>query len=71
MQMQISECSIKGPIQKSCESNCTKTWTAYENCSGRVEKLVDDEKANCLGQFLEHIQCIDKCVAPKLFAQLK
>ncbi|KYR02027.1 ubiquinol-cytochrome-c reductase hinge protein [Tieghemostelium lacteum] len=66
-----SECSVKGPIQKQCQSSCTKTWEAYEACSKRVEKLAHDEKANCLGQFLEYVQCLDKCVAPKVFAELK
>jgi len=69
--MESSACSIKGPIQKECASGCGKTWAAYEACAERISKLVDDEKANCLGQFLEHVQCIDKCVAPKVFAQLK
>ncbi|EAS66929.1 ubiquinol-cytochrome-c reductase hinge protein [Dictyostelium discoideum AX4] len=69
--MQTSECKVKGPIQEGCASGCEKSWSAYQACSGRVAKLEHDEKANCLGQFLEHVQCIDKCVGPKLFAQLK
>eukprot|EP01132_Coremiostelium_polycephalum_P007805 gene7805-9607_t len=64
-------CSVKQPIVEECNKGCTKYFTAYEACSKRVEALVDDEKANCLGQFLEVVQCVDSCVAPKLFAKLR
>eukprot|EP01133_Synstelium_polycarpum_P010894 gene10894-12697_t len=47
-----NSCAIKDAAQKSCVSQCSKLADAYTACSGRVEKIMDqDEKANCLALF--------------------
>ncbi|EFA79208.1 ubiquinol-cytochrome-c reductase hinge protein [Heterostelium album PN500] len=54
-------CKLKEEAHKICQPTCVGYLSAYDACSKRIEKLVDDEKANCLGQYLEYIQCLDKC----------
>ncbi|EGG22381.1 cytochrome P450 family protein [Cavenderia fasciculata] len=59
--MESQLCPVKAQTQKDCQPACVKYQEFYNGCSQRIEKLVDDEKANCLGQYLEYIQCVDKC----------
>ncbi|KVI01808.1 cytochrome b-c1 complex, subunit 6 [Cynara cardunculus var. scolymus] len=45
---------------------------AYSS-SGCVKRVQADETGHkhCTGQYFDYWQCVDKCVAPKLFAKLK
>lgn len=38
-----------------------------------MKRIEGDETGNkhCTGQYFDYLSCIDKCVAPKLFAKLK
>eukprot|EP01110_Echinostelium_bisporum_P010195 TRINITY_DN35246_c0_g1_i1.p1 TRINITY_DN35246_c0_g1~~TRINITY_DN35246_c0_g1_i1.p1 ORF type:complete len:67 (+),score=19.39 TRINITY_DN35246_c0_g1_i1:37-237(+) len=66
----MEACAIKGPIEEKCQPQCTGKFAAYEACTKRI---VGDTtgKANCEGQFMEYIQCLDKCIVPKLWPKLK
>jgi ubiquinol-cytochrome c reductase subunit 6 len=50
------------------------TWLlptlCLQACAERVEKDTSGE-AHCTGQYFDYWHCVDKCAAPKLFAQLK
>ncbi|KMZ63319.1 putative Ubiquinol--cytochrome-c reductase [Zostera marina] len=56
--------------EERCKPKCVKSWVDYEKCTGRVK---DDETGtkHCTGQYFDYWSCVDKCVAPKLFKELK
>jgi len=60
----------KKAIEKECEPKCAVQNKAYEAC---VERIKDDKTGakHCSGQKFDFWRCIDKCAAPKIFAQLK
>ncbi|KAL0365966.1 UNVERIFIED_CONTAM: Cytochrome b-c1 complex subunit-1, mitochondrial [Sesamum radiatum] len=60
----------KRALEDSCRSQCTKAYVDYQQCSRRVEGDESGQK-HCTGQFFDYWACIDKCVAPKLFQELK
>ncbi|KAK3244087.1 hypothetical protein CYMTET_46288 [Cymbomonas tetramitiformis] len=63
------EC-MKPQLEEACKPQCVKALLAYEACAQRIESDETGE-AHCTGQYFDYYACIDKCVAPKLFAALK
>ncbi|KAI3460486.1 hypothetical protein Pfo_017149 [Paulownia fortunei] len=60
----------KRVLEDSCKSKCTKPYVDYQQCVKRVEGD-DSGHKHCTGQYFDYWSCIDKCVAPKLFPDLK
>ncbi|CAI7868236.1 unnamed protein product [Closterium sp. NIES-54] len=60
----------KPEIEEGCRPKCVKQLLAYEACVKRIEGDETGEK-HCTGQYFDYWACIDKCAAPKIFAQLK
>ncbi|XP_021903558.1 cytochrome b-c1 complex subunit 6-like isoform X2 [Carica papaya] len=56
-------------LEESCKNKCVKPLIQYEVCVKRIEG--DDGGKHCTGQYFDYFSCVDKCVAPKLFAKLK
>nr|GMC81327.1 cytochrome B-C1 complex subunit 6-like [Ipomoea batatas] len=56
--------------ESSCKPKCVRQLREYQACAKRVEGDESGHK-HCTGQYFDYWQCIDKCVAPKLFAKLK
>lgn len=57
-------------LEDSCKSKCVKPLLGYQACIQRVEGDESGQK-HCTGQYFDYWSCVDKCVAPKLFGQLK
>ncbi|KAL5846238.1 hypothetical protein ACOSQ3_009762 [Xanthoceras sorbifolium] len=57
-------------LEDACKPKCVKPLIEYEACVKRVEGD-DTGSKHCTGQYFDYFSCIDKCVAPKLFAKLK
>ncbi|XVF68078.1 hypothetical protein PTKIN_Ptkin10aG0174200 [Pterospermum kingtungense] len=57
-------------LEDSCKPKCVKQLRNYEAC---VKRIQGDETGHkhCTGQYFDYWSCIDKCVAPTLFAKLK
>ncbi|CAH8388129.1 unnamed protein product [Eruca vesicaria subsp. sativa] len=57
-------------LEESCKPKCVKPLLEYQAC---VKRIQDDESGHkhCTGQYFDYWQCVDKCVGPKLFAELK
>ena len=57
-------------IEEACRPQCVKPMLEYEKCATRI---ADDQtgEAHCTGQYFDMLECLDRCVAPKLFAKLK
>merc|ERR1711991_29458 len=62
----------KPEIEEACkESQCQKYVKLLEDCATRLEaadQKTQDEH-DCVGYFFDMKHCIDKCAAPKIFAQ--
>nr|GLL23861.1 cytochrome b-c1 complex subunit 6 [Ipomoea trifida] len=56
--------------ESSCKPKCVRQLREYQACTKRVEGDESGHK-HCTGQYFDYWHCIDKCVAPKLFAKLK
>ncbi|VDD76101.1 unnamed protein product [Mesocestoides corti] len=56
-------------LRKECRETpeCIKFDKLFEACSVRQPKT----KESCEEELIDLIQCVDKCVGPKLFAKLK
>ncbi|KAJ4915844.1 hypothetical protein Rs2_01394 [Raphanus sativus] len=57
-------------LEESCKPKCVKPLLEYQACVKRIQGD-DSGHKHCTGQYFDYWQCIDKCVAPKLFAKLK
>ncbi|KAJ0026419.1 hypothetical protein Pint_07944 [Pistacia integerrima] len=57
-------------LEDACKPKCVKPLIEYEACKKRIEGDESGHK-HCTGQYFDYLSCIDKCVAPKLFAKLK
>ncbi|CAI9103950.1 OLC1v1002547C1 [Oldenlandia corymbosa var. corymbosa] len=59
----------KKELETVCKAKCVREWRAYEDC---VLRIKDDDTGtkHCTGQSFDYWHCVDKCVAPKLFAKL-
>ncbi|KAJ8768176.1 hypothetical protein K2173_021116 [Erythroxylum novogranatense] len=57
-------------LEEGCKPKCVKPLLEYQAC---VKRIQDDDTGHkhCTGQYFDYWFCIDKCVAPKLFQQLK
>ncbi|XP_013614086.1 PREDICTED: cytochrome b-c1 complex subunit 6-like [Brassica oleracea var. oleracea] len=57
-------------LEESCKPKCVKPLLEYQACVKRVQGDESGHK-HCTGQYFDYWQCVDKCVGPKLFAELK
>ncbi|CAO2831040.1 unnamed protein product [Amaranthus hypochondriacus] len=57
-------------IEDSCKPKCAKSLHTYQVCAKRIESDETGVK-HCIGQYFDYWQCLDHCVAPKLFGKLK
>ncbi|KAI3675885.1 hypothetical protein L1987_85481 [Smallanthus sonchifolius] len=57
-------------FEDACKPKCVRAWLEYQGCVKRVEADETGHK-HCTGQYFDYWQCVDKCVAPKLFEKLK
>jgi ubiquinol-cytochrome c reductase subunit 6 len=55
-------------IRKECAPTCPKQQANYNAC---IERIKDKPGATCEIWYYELHHCIDKCVAPKIFAATK
>ena len=55
-------------IRKECTPTCPKQIANYEACKDRIK---DKPGVSCEIWYYELHHCVDKCVAPKIFAQTK
>ncbi|KAH0641202.1 hypothetical protein KY285_037788 [Solanum tuberosum] len=60
----------KATMEVSCKPKCVRQLKDYQACTRRIEGDESGSK-HCTGQYFDYWQCIDKCVAPKLFEKLK
>ncbi|KAK8597267.1 hypothetical protein V6N12_065739 [Hibiscus sabdariffa] len=60
----------KKTLESVCQSGCAKPKHGYEECVKRISGD-DTGTKHCTGQYFDYLACVDKCVAPKLFAKLK
>ncbi|KAK8538759.1 hypothetical protein V6N13_009140 [Hibiscus sabdariffa] len=60
----------KKTLENICQSGCAKPKHGYEECVKRISGD-DTGTKHCTGQYFDYLTCVDKCVAPKLFAKLK
>ncbi|XP_042065862.1 cytochrome b-c1 complex subunit 6-1, mitochondrial-like [Salvia splendens] len=60
----------KKALEESCKSKCNKPYVEYKQCVERVDSD-DSGQKHCTGQYFDYWSCVDKCVAPKLFQELK
>eukprot|EP00500_Bicosoecida_sp_ms1_P012055 CAMPEP_0203815168 /NCGR_PEP_ID=MMETSP0115-20131106/8095_1 /ASSEMBLY_ACC=CAM_ASM_000227 /TAXON_ID=33651 /ORGANISM="Bicosoecid sp, Strain ms1" /LENGTH=68 /DNA_ID=CAMNT_0050724061 /DNA_START=20 /DNA_END=226 /DNA_ORIENTATION=+ len=58
----------KPRIEKECHPACEGFWTEYKACAARIAKKGHGQ---CEPQNMDYWRCIDRCTAPKLFAELK
>ncbi|EUB58893.1 hypothetical protein EGR_06209 [Echinococcus granulosus] len=56
-------------LRRKCRETkeCAKFVKLFEACSDRQPKT----RESCEEEFIDLVQCVDKCVGPKLFATLK
>ncbi|KAI3755266.1 hypothetical protein L1987_55062 [Smallanthus sonchifolius] len=57
-------------FEELCKPKCVRAWLDYQACVKRVQADETGHK-HCTGQYFDYWQCVDKCVAPRLFAKLK
>nr|VDD58834.1 unnamed protein product [Brassica oleracea] len=57
-------------LEEACKPKCVKPLLEYQACVKRIQSD-DSGHKHCTGQYFDYWHCIDKCVAPKLFAKLK
>jgi ubiquinol-cytochrome c reductase subunit 6 len=55
-------------IRKECTPTCPKQIANYEACKERIK---DKPGVSCEIWYYELHHCVDKCVAPKIFAATK
>ncbi|WZZ57592.1 hypothetical protein YC2023_057699 [Brassica napus] len=66
-------------LEESCKPKCVKPLLEYQvktdddDIDACVKRIQGDDSGHkhCTGQYFDYWHCIDKCVAPKLFAKLK
>ncbi|KAK4357268.1 hypothetical protein RND71_022878 [Anisodus tanguticus] len=71
----------KATMEVTCKPKCVRQLKEYqiavtvfdELCAACTRRIEGDESGSkhCTGQYFDYWQCIDKCVAPKLFEKLK
>eukprot|EP00565_Helicotheca_tamesis_P003809 CAMPEP_0185725716 /NCGR_PEP_ID=MMETSP1171-20130828/1907_1 /TAXON_ID=374046 /ORGANISM="Helicotheca tamensis, Strain CCMP826" /LENGTH=88 /DNA_ID=CAMNT_0028393909 /DNA_START=76 /DNA_END=342 /DNA_ORIENTATION=+ len=55
-------------IRAECLKACPAPKAAYDACVKRIE---DKGEGDCEAWYFDMLHCVDKCVAPKVFATLK
>ncbi|CAI9765349.1 unnamed protein product [Fraxinus pennsylvanica] len=60
----------KQELEARCKAPCTRPLKEYQACSKRIQGDESGHK-HCTGQYFDYWQCVDKCVATKLFTYLK
>ncbi|CAA0831048.1 Ubiquinol-cytochrome C reductase hinge protein [Striga hermonthica] len=60
----------KAELEDRCKAPCTRPLKEYQACFKRIEGDESGHK-HCTGQYFDYWRCVDKCVATKLFSQLK
>jgi len=61
---------IKPQLEEECgEHHCSSLKKELEKCTERVTANPSGE--TCSQELFDFLHCVDHCVAPKLFAQLK
>ncbi|KAJ8547438.1 hypothetical protein K7X08_011024 [Anisodus acutangulus] len=60
----------KATLEVQCKPKCVRQIKEYQACTKRIEGDESGHK-HCTGQYFDYWQCIDKCVAAKLFDHLK
>lgn len=68
--VEYTEEDPKPQLEDACKVECLQQWHKYQECVKRIEGDATGE-AHCTGWAFDYWKCIDKCVAPKLFAVLK
>lgn len=68
--VEYTEDDPKPQLEEACKVDCLKEWHNYKACAERI-KSDESGEAHCTGWAFDYWRCIDKCVAPKLFARLK
>ncbi|KZW01258.1 hypothetical protein EXIGLDRAFT_830215 [Exidia glandulosa HHB12029] len=58
-------------LRTECQESkqCAEAAKHYTHCNEKVEAGEGHKGENCVEELMMH--CVDKCVAPKLFAELK
>jgi ubiquinol-cytochrome c reductase subunit 6 len=70
MSSEYEQCHVAEEVRKECLPHCVKFKQALDECADRFEKI-PDPNAHCEYQFFDYWECMDHCVAPKLFKKLK
>ncbi|CAA2934759.1 cytochrome b-c1 complex subunit 6-like [Olea europaea subsp. europaea] len=60
----------KQELEERCKAPCTRPLKEYQACAKRIQGDESGHK-HCTGQYFDYWQCVDKCVATKLFTYLK
>ena len=55
-------------LREECKPSCTTSMSKYEACVKRVKAAGEGD---CEAWFFDHLHCLDKCVAPKVFKYTK
>ncbi|KAL2511919.1 Ubiquinol-cytochrome C reductase hinge protein [Abeliophyllum distichum] len=60
----------KREFEERCKAPCTRPLKEYQACAKRINGDETGHK-HCTGQYFDYWNCVDKCVAVKLFSHLK
>ncbi|CAI9786220.1 unnamed protein product [Fraxinus pennsylvanica] len=60
----------KREFEERCKAPCTRPLKEYQACSKRIQSDEAGQK-HCTGQYFDYWNCVDRCVATKLFSHLK
>eukprot|EP00540_Astrosyne_radiata_P012248 CAMPEP_0116844992 /NCGR_PEP_ID=MMETSP0418-20121206/13013_1 /TAXON_ID=1158023 /ORGANISM="Astrosyne radiata, Strain 13vi08-1A" /LENGTH=67 /DNA_ID=CAMNT_0004476041 /DNA_START=59 /DNA_END=262 /DNA_ORIENTATION=+ len=55
-------------LREDCLKSCPKAKADYDSCVKRIEAKGEGD---CEAWYFDLIHCVDKCVAPKIFAYTK
>jgi ubiquinol-cytochrome c reductase subunit 6 len=55
-------------LRKECESHCPKQIQNYQACAKRIAA---SGVGDCEAWYIEVVNCVDHCVAPKIFKLTK
>jgi len=60
-------------LQEECKESaaCAAATKHFAHCQEKVNAGEGFHGENCIEEFYHMMHCVDNCVAPKLFAQLK
>jgi ubiquinol-cytochrome c reductase subunit 6 len=55
-------------LRQECRKACPKPLELYEACSKRI---AETKVGDCESWYIDLVNCVDKCVAPKIFKLTK